>query len=1206
MPDTPDDQPQGGTRSRSTSLTDPRQIRLVNRLRSGSTGSPIKPQPIGKGMQRKIDLEEKKFQERQTARKNPPQGEGPKDDSPKDDVPKSDVPKTDVPKTDVPQDVQQKPVPTPQPPKLPEKLVLKSNLASALEQIHQAANTAQESMRAVFGELTQARAQFVDLQEARKGGQDVSSAMSHMIDGARSTLAVCDHEVTRLRQLASQLGDLDTSDPHIPPAVLARHQQLTQELRDRVTRAERMAREATTLVQLMYAARADAKDNINATAGLTDYAPATYELVTMLKAGHKRFEELTVNARHEGGELTATLQHLQGWMQLVASGKSTQLPPAPEVFRVLDEADTLAAAKAKTFGKWNASLQRTWKPLDFQASKVTPPDTEITLWRERGSQAYNDYIRAYSEADETAKSITHIVTQLRAHRSPSPGTLPEAKTDLEKLLADLGKQQTRMSDPIGRIKGAKDKVSELKSAVKSTDPTQLGSINATRTQVMGTIEKLSANMLALERALQETAVAEQALKTRYPNDPSLKSKISDGNKLCSQLHKLIESPLSDARKTLAALQELKDQIDEMRARLGKEASPDDTKHLVDSLASLPPSPGRDTLFPGDEGKQAHSQLGKGGDKKAASLFGDVTTAWEAVEKSKSGDLNKVRKLEAAANAYLKYHTGAKLSDQVDTDRAQRCTEALRKARHLLQAQALKDLPPPPWTEEQATEARRLDASIRLNNGEPAKPPSGKGESDSFFLKGSDGKPSFIFKPQEGESVKEGAKPGGGVVREVLTSKFNDQIKNMIGLDFGVSPTQLVTLESDSFAEGTNSQATVRTGALQQAIDNEGSLKDVCGSDGDVGKNLPVEDVQKIALMDFLTLQADRNADNVLIQDVGGHKRLVPIDGGFAFPSKEMFSAYSTSMLGDGKGGQKDGTVDMSQGAALMQLPQSDLPFTPEMLAAIDKIDPDALAKGMKAANKEIGESEPGLKDLVNDENIEMMRRSALLLKKAAPLFTVAQLSQMYAEDMNSLLDVPDKQLEGAIQKLIERGKDRAAFKAAWAEDTEAFEKLGGNDGLIKLGWSPSEGRLKRDLKRRIEILQKQERPQPSTPSDSKADTDKTDDQIYAELGGDKLLLKVLARPDGTYLIKNLGPQSPVKQKIGRLLAWKIYNDGGGDRGYAALIELYKASQYTRFDKLDVNGRAAVMAMDSTQSPLTTHLGIKSDCMKTFMANGGKL
>ncbi len=219
-------------------------------------------------------------------------------------------------------------------------------------------------------------------------------------------------------------------------------------------------------------------------------------------------------------------------------------------------------------------------------------------------------------------------------------------------------------------------------------------------------------------------------------------------------------------------------------------------------------------------------------------------------------------------------------------------DIIKNARLKLAQQGQKELSDPGLSPQQR-------ATIQLTRG-GAKPPKNKGESDSFFINGTDGKPAFIFKPKEGENVQPEIPEGGGAAREVLASKFNDIMKKSAGLDFGIAPTSVARLESSQFASGSKSQATSRVGAIQQAIPNEGDVFEMAQKDPSLLASIPDEDVQKIAVLDMIQLQADRNGTNLLVQDDGGKKRLKPIDAGFSFPSKKLFRETAVGMGAGGK------------------------------------------------------------------------------------------------------------------------------------------------------------------------------------------------------------------------------------------------------------------------------------------------------------------
>src|SRR5207249_4745878 len=112
----------------------------------------------------------------------------------------------------------------------------------------------------------------------------------------------------------------------------------------------------------------------------------------------------------------------------------------------------------------------------------------------------------------------------------------------------------------------------------------------------------------------------------------------------------------------------------------------------------------------------------------------------------------------------------------------------------------------------------------------------------------------------------GWKKGGGAAREVMLSAVNEQFKDSMGLDFGVSRTSMASLENDSFKSERNNGQTKRAGAVQEFVaadkDLTEGLKD---KNPKVVSRIPPEDTQKVALMDFMTLQLDRQADNFLVK-----------------------------------------------------------------------------------------------------------------------------------------------------------------------------------------------------------------------------------------------------------------------------------------------------------------------------------------------------
>ena len=149
--------------------------------------------------------------------------------------------------------------------------------------------------------------------------------------------------------------------------------------------------------------------------------------------------------------------------------------------------------------------------------------------------------------------------------------------------------------------------------------------------------------------------------------------------------------------------------------------------------------------------------------------------------------------------------------------------------------------------------------------------------------------------------------------------------------------------------------------------------------------IPDEDVQKIAILDFVSLQADRNCGNILIQDQGGQKKLVPIDGGFSFPSPETFKAFSVGMASNGQVGPNRALKGAEN--AVSQLPQSNKPFTPAMLKVIADMKPDQIVAQMKQATLDLENDAPELKGTVDPKCFDAVGRSIKFLQKAAKHLT---------------------------------------------------------------------------------------------------------------------------------------------------------------------------------------------------------------------------
>jgi hypothetical protein len=205
------------------------------------------------------------------------------------------------------------------------------------------------------------------------------------------------------------------------------------------------------------------------------------------------------------------------------------------------------------------------------------------------------------------------------------------------------------------------------------------------------------------------------------------------------------------------------------------------------------------------------------------------------------------------------------------------------------------------------------------------------------------------------------------------------------------------------------------------------------------------------VLDFVSLQTDRNSGNFLFRREPGHEgreeyAMTPIDAGRSMHKTEyceagLTGAFSTTGYADRKGAYTHGEQ------LIPQLPQARVPLGKECLDAIGRLDPDAMKAQMENGYNELTRTNPQLKGTVDPSCFENMRRSALFLKVAAgqgPV-TVAELGRAYAN--------------GVIRLLKMEPFDEKAFRAEAAKIiglAKQYEALGGAEKLAELGYNPKD------------------------------------------------------------------------------------------------------------------------------------------------------
>lgn len=221
-----------------------------------------------------------------------------------------------------------------------------------------------------------------------------------------------------------------------------------------------------------------------------------------------------------------------------------------------------------------------------------------------------------------------------------------------------------------------------------------------------------------------------------------------------------------------------------------------------------------------------------------------------------------------------------------------------------------------------------DCSQGLQQAAPILTESGCG--GTYFLKGkAQGQTLAVFKPKD-EEAGAPQNPRGYLGREnsryflPAVASAQRAVREVAAylLDKGhakVPTTTLARCRHQSFVpvqiDGEPS-VVWKLGAFQAFVDAESSE--------DFGySSYSVEDVHRIGVLDLRIVNFDRNQGNLLVQDVDGRRRLVPIDHGCSLPDRLCFPLHDV---------------------AWASWPQCKEPFSPEELKYIAELDGEADAK----------------------------------------------------------------------------------------------------------------------------------------------------------------------------------------------------------------------------------------------------------------------
>lgn len=551
------------------------------------------------------------------------------------------------------------------------------------------------------------------------------------------------------------------------------------------------------------------------------------------------------------------------------------------------------------------------------------------------------------------------------------------------------------------------------------------------------------------------------------------------------------------------------QLNVVNVEVPKESKQDKARELrntatVKAIKELAPNYQPDEVgsFPEGYSEQIDKQTKRVGSGHGT-VFKPVLVALKDVEKSPVEP--NLSKLESAAQHYLddvqKREDEGKIKgkpfkpDKVAQKKIDTCREAIEKVRKLRLYREIQEefskLPDPPRTKDEEMVVNRLRAKLIVESGgsSPLGEDDGKGASESFFLTDTKTKEkAFIFKPSDGEFVAGyGWEKGGGAPREVSVSAVNEVLREKVGLDCGVSPTTFISIDNPNVATKNNGGNPKRSGAIQSFVKADPELTAKLDPtrfeqyDKDFINEIPAEEIEKVAILDFVTLQMDRQESNLLVsRDEEGKPRLTPIDAGNALPSRKAFEAsrrmFSNNALFKGdEGGKK---------------------FSEEALQKILAINENDVLDGMKKANEQMAVIDPSAGQAIGNENMEMTRRSIRFLKKAAAQLTKAEIADAYANLFQDVLDAAPEDVDAAIEKAIKTQLEKPAVTK------QVDEFAGALEAFMELGWPKDEFlTMKRENPTRLLKILQQRRECPA----ALAEIDKIVSEVGAEQIGNDLL-----------------------------------------------------------------------------------------------------
>ncbi len=406
----------------------------------------------------------------------------------------------------------------------------------------------------------------------------------------------------------------------------------------------------------------------------------------------------------------------------------------------------------------------------------------------------------------------------------------------------------------------------------------------------------------------------------------------------------------------------------------------------------------------------------------------------------------------AANAYLAVHKALPQDVQRKSparERQETCVLTIQQMAHLKLAAEFNKIGPPPWNPEQENRIGQVRAEVAFEDGcLKGEAEKKQGVNGSYWINSVEWgespeqnkqKKQLLFKPISDESTIAGFPTGGAAVREVMGKRINETLIAATGLSFDVPDTYLISVNGDRI-EGKEGQGT-QTGSAQVFAPSRGSLLSFMEKDAEFMKKVSKKSGQKMAMLDLVMVQTDRNSGNFMVgePDETGNPTLIPIDHGLILPPPE--------------GIVKRAQRGFIKGNMILDLPSADEKFDDEFQSYIELLDPQEIEYNLQQERLALGKQNPNLdlSTLLSDEAILSSKRSTQFLKYAAKDLTIKEIFQTLAAENVSLLNCSDQDMSTVFAEAVKKAKNRTkaleevnAMSPAMLVD---FEQK-----LVGLGW----------------------------------------------------------------------------------------------------------------------------------------------------------